>query len=397
MSPTWHKDISNNGVLYYCQPSKKFNSEKVAGFDLDWTIIRPEIGKLFPISMDDWCFAYKMDKIHEYFKNGYKIVIFTNQKGSFQGKGNVSFEDFQERWFKILECLKVPAYIVASTQSDFNRKPSDRMWKFVEKNLNGDVKIDKNASFYVGDAAGRPNDHSECDIKFAINIGIKFMTPEEFFEGSTKFPFETLKSKLLGFNPKKYMEGISNIEKINHNSWHLIKEGLTEPTLRVIVMVGSPASGKTSLTHQLLQVDKNRKWHIYSLDLEGTKKKLKTKLSKMLSETSDGAIIDATNATIDTREEWIQTVKAVDPKIDVWCVYVNVPKDLTFHLNKLRGIRKEIDPEYYSKNVPTVAINAYWKKFQAPTTEENFGKIIEFDFEPIFKNKEEKKQFMTWL
>ena len=309
----------------------------------------------------------------------------------------MTFEEFQERWFKILECLKVPAYIIASTRNDFNRKPSARMWKFMEKNLNGDIKVNKKESIYVGDAAGRQKDHSDCDIKFAINVGVKFMTPEEFFEGSTKFPFETLKSKLFGFNPKKYMEKFDNVEKTNHESWNLIKEGFKNDSLRVIIMVGSPASGKTSLTHQLLQVEKKPEWHVYSLDLEGTKKKLKTKLTKMLKETDGGAIIDATNSTIDTRDEWIQTIKSVDSKIDVWCVYVNVAKDLTFHLNKLRAIRKELDPEYHSKNVPTVAINAYWKKFQEPTSEEKFDKIVEFVFEPIFKNKEEKKHFMTWF
>jgi hypothetical protein len=87
----WVKDTSE-GLLYYCMPSvsKRFNSAKIAAFDLDHTIIKPESGKTFPISVDDWIFAYKMDKLRDYSKKGYKIVIFTNQKGSFDGKGNYS-------------------------------------------------------------------------------------------------------------------------------------------------------------------------------------------------------------------------------------------------------------------------------------------------------------------
>ena len=51
--------------------------------------------------------------------------------------------------------------------------------------------VDKSASFYVGDAAGRPvntvgkrdrsKDHADTDKGFAQNVEIEFYTPEEFF------------------------------------------------------------------------------------------------------------------------------------------------------------------------------------------------------------------------
>ena len=43
------------------------------------------------------------------------------------------------------------------------------------------------ACFYCGDAAGRPKtanrpkDFSDTDLKFAANIGLKFLTPEQLF------------------------------------------------------------------------------------------------------------------------------------------------------------------------------------------------------------------------
>ncbi|KAI3943774.1 hypothetical protein MKW98_004279 [Papaver atlanticum] len=36
-------------------------------------------------------------------------------------------------------------------------------------------------SFYVGDAAGRKNGHSDADIRFSEAIGLKFYLPEDFF------------------------------------------------------------------------------------------------------------------------------------------------------------------------------------------------------------------------
>ena len=48
------------------------------------------------------------------------------------------------------------------------------------------LKLDKKevcfeSSFYCGDAAGRPDDHSSDDMLFARAIGLKFMTPEMLF------------------------------------------------------------------------------------------------------------------------------------------------------------------------------------------------------------------------
>lgn len=39
-------------------------------------------------------------------------------------------------------------------------------------------------SFYCGDAAGRkgpPKDFTDSDLKFALNLGLPFFTPEQLF------------------------------------------------------------------------------------------------------------------------------------------------------------------------------------------------------------------------
>lgn len=400
---SWHTIEDSDGKFFYYQPSKKVSSDKILGLDLDGTLIKNESGKPFPVNADDWFFPYSIDLLVEYSIKGYKIVIFTNQKGIFQGKGNLNFDDFKNRCNQItsiLESKGLYVYILGSTQDDFYRKPCSGMWNYMKDHLNNSVKINKSESIFVGDAAGRKGDFSDSDIKFAINIGAKFMTPEEFFEKSDKFPFNTLVKNLKGLNPVPYLDEFDkkerdSIHKENQATLSELVDIFNDNinNVKVILMVGSPASGKTSLT----KVIKDKiSGEILSLDDLKTKTKMKSKLKELLPESN--VIIDSTNATVKQCTEWLDMVSKVDDTVKVVCVYLNVPKDITVHLNNLRQIKSVIDPDYHSKNVPIVAIHTFWKKFEKPTTtNENFYKIVEFKFEPIFKTKEEKKGFLTWF
>jgi bifunctional polynucleotide phosphatase/kinase len=68
-------------------------------------------------------------------------------------------------------------------KDDSYRKPATGMWQFLVEHCNGGVQPDLDASFYVGDAAGRARDHSDTDKGFALAIPIKFMTEDAFFKG----------------------------------------------------------------------------------------------------------------------------------------------------------------------------------------------------------------------
>ena len=166
--------------------------------------------------------------------------------------------------------------------------------------------------------------------------------------------------------------------------------------VRMIILVGSPASGKTTLAQKILDLNsslkESRTWNIYSLDKEGTKKKMTTKLNIILKETSKCCIIDATNGKLEMRNEWIKLAKDINQDIDVVCIHINIEKELTLHLNELRNlknnIKKNIDDncncDHEFKEVPKVAIHTFWKHFVQPTIDENFSSIIKLDFD---KNK----------
>jgi bifunctional polynucleotide phosphatase/kinase len=77
------------------------------------------------------------------------------------------------------------------------------MWAALEQIFAEEgVIIDKSLSFFVGDAAGRiyvgktPADFAGTDRKWALNVGVDFYTPEEYFLGLAKHT----NFRLEGFN-----------------------------------------------------------------------------------------------------------------------------------------------------------------------------------------------------
>lgn len=60
------------------------------------------------------------------------------------------------------------------------REMLSRREKIQEEKLEGS---EITSTFYVGDAANRPQDHSDADIAFARNCNVEFFLPEQFFEG----------------------------------------------------------------------------------------------------------------------------------------------------------------------------------------------------------------------
>lgn len=245
----WHSHEGGKLWFYNGGNSNIISSTKIAAYDLDGTLIQTKSGNVFPKDNNDWTIS--LDCIPKILQNeysqGYKICIFTNQAGI--SKGKTSLEGFRKKIEAIVQKLKVPLQVFVATSDGYHRKPLPGMWEYLEKEANNGLEIDKNQSFFVGDAAGRDGgvgqdnrssmngkkrrkDHSSVDRLFAINIGIKFYTPEEHF---------------LRRNPENWIKP-SFVPKNHFNTSQSLLEpkdtALNGGKCEVIVMVGLPGSGK---------------------------------------------------------------------------------------------------------------------------------------------------------
>ncbi len=180
--------------------SEDFQKLKVAAFDLDHTLIKTKTAGKFPRYPTDYQFLNRkvLPKLRELSKEGCVLVVFSNQASVGTGRNDASF--IKSRVEAIAEDLSLPIAVFIATNKDNYRKPCVGMWLNFVDLVGGKDKIDFPGSFFVGDAAGRKGDFANSDLKFSINIDVKFWTPENIFEDKNYDPKEL---SLDGFDPRE--------------------------------------------------------------------------------------------------------------------------------------------------------------------------------------------------
>jgi len=316
------------------------NLVKMASFDLDHTLIRPKSGNVFPKNLNDWeLMPFSIKSKLEKLSSDHLITIFSNQKKTHHQK--YSDDEFLKKIDSIHAKLGIDFIFIAALEDDNYRKPRIGMYEhLLEKE---GVQINKDASFYVGDMAGRKTDKYDTDLKFAKNIGIKFMTPEEYFLNQSSGDY-----KIKGYKLDNY----SKNTKIN-----------ISPQKKVMVVIsGYPGSGKSHLANKLA----GNNSIIISRDNFGTK--FDKKLEESLKE-GNYTIVEGLYSNNISRNK----LKELAAKYNYTTKYimVNTSCNLSYHLNLYRSL-------YENKSkVPEIVYMKYKKEFEYPL-EEDWGEIIDY-------------------
>lgn len=318
---------------------------KIASFDLDGTITVTKSKKRYPISSDDWEFYDKVvpQKVKELVKQKYCFIIVSNQGGL---KGSPKRQEWMTKLNAIQKVLNLEFLVFCSTHDNEFRKPLPMFFfteKFFPQDIFGEKHID---SFYCGDACGRQGDHADTDLKFAVNSGLEFKTPEMLFlDEKSVIPeivYPDIRSILKSKSDFKFKPSMSP---------------------EMVIMVGYPASGKSSISSYL---EHNHNYTIINQDTLKTK----TKCFKFATDTLNkkkSIVIDNTNRDKQIRSEWITLANKYN--YNIRCILIDVQKNVAMHNNIYRYLNT-------GKYISKIVYNTYGANYEPPELSEGFKDII---------------------
>ncbi|XP_066602863.1 uncharacterized protein F21D5.5 [Prorops nasuta] len=367
-----------DGLFIYTSECIK-HQVKIAAYDMDGTLIKTKSGYVFPKDCQDWQILYPNipKKLQQLYGEEYKIVIFTNQSNIGSGKTKVS--DFKTKIENIVKKINVPIQVFVASKRNLYRKPLPGMWNTLVNLKNGGLSIDKANSFYIGDAAGREKnwapgkkkDHSLADRLLAINIDIKFETPEEHFLGHKKAPY-----KLPLFNPRAL--------KTDIDLYYPTNSPITSNEQEVIIMVGCPGSGKSHFAKIHL-----KSYEHVNRDTLGNWKKCVVAMEQHLKN-KKSVVVDNTNPDPATRKTSIDIIKKYN--VPVRCFVMTTSLDHIKHNVKFRHLT---DPTH--SEIHDVIIHSFMKNYVAPSLDEGFKEIISVNFIPHFLKDEDRTLYEMYL
>ncbi|XP_058489988.1 bifunctional polynucleotide phosphatase/kinase [Solea solea] len=373
---SWQK---KDTLMFYTGAGVR-GSDKIAGFDIDGCIITTKSGKVFPTAPDDWriLFPEIKPRLAALDRKGYKVVFFTNQLGITKGK--LRPEVFQSKVEDIVAALQLPVQVFVATSPGIYRKPVWGMWNHLCELANDGVTVDKSVSFYVGDAAGRPEnwapgkkkkDFSCSDRLFAVNVGLQFHTPEEYFLGWKKAPY-----RLPDFDPRK-LDSAARL-------YDPPMAALTSSHTEVIVAVGFPASGKSTFFHTHIIP----KGYVYvNRDTLGSWQSCVSACERALREGRSVAV-DNTNPDPESRKRYVDVATAAG--VACRCFHFTASLEQAKHNNRFR----EMAPSQGKHaKVNDMIFHSYKKHFVAPAVSEGFSEILQIHFVPNFKDSEAETLF----
>ncbi|CAI5519350.1 unnamed protein product, partial [Closterium sp. Naga37s-1] len=169
LPPGW---FAFSSVILHQSPNLK-PSSRIAAFDFDGCLVNTNVRIMGP---NAWSLMFDTvpSVLQHFHQAGYKIVIFTNESNidRFTKQRHKAIESKIGRLNGFMRTVPgVPMQIFIScgrsNSGDLFRKPEGGLWHLLCECGNEERQVEWESSFFVGDAAGRPQDHSDSDQVFA--------------------------------------------------------------------------------------------------------------------------------------------------------------------------------------------------------------------------------------
>ena len=327
-------------------------------FDLDYTLIKTKSGKKFPVDKNDWVLLNQNVKTKLINTSKCLIGIVSNQKGLKTDEQKKDWKYKLEQIGKELE-LRID-FVFASLSDDMYRKPLPGSYEYIReyhKFIDWDKLQTNKKIYYIGDAFGRENDFSDTDVKYALNNGFKFKTPEIFFDfdrnkgksGNVTYPI------INYFSQSEQAKIFNELDKVIEKHKKIL-----------IIIVGFPASGKSFLRKEL--VKKYSQFNYSNNDDVKEKVQSRMLIKKALPE-YDFIIDDNTNLDKSIRDD---KLKLFDGYYKIGILF-DYELEVCFHLNWMRMYW------FGGKLLPKVTYYTLRKKFNSVDLEVGFDKFIKIN------------------
>lgn len=362
--------------------------------DMDHTIIKPKGGRVHPKGADDWEYLFPnvIQVLQSAIDEGYIVYVISNQSSLLEEKKAEKLVEIIEKMNTVFApILASPAhakslYIAVACGGNYYRKPHTGLFWLLEEE--GVVKVDLRKSLFCGDALGRTAkegtetgkaDFSASDYYFALNCGIPVVyTPRELFgTGAGSSSFSEILASQKPYEPaprvlkRDFMEKLTSDETKEKRDKMIAQiHGMIEgagANQVMIVLTGSPASGKSTLVKLLCEAIPSLT--CYSGD------ELKTRLEKSVKtglKLTKSVLIDSTNPSKESRKKWIEMAKEVGAT--PISVYIPYDEEITHHLQHFRIEEAEGTVEA----LPEIAIRIFKSKYERPYKVEGFDAIFEY-------------------
>lgn len=279
----------------------------------------------------------KLSAVH---KDGYMVVLVSSAPGH-GARSPAQTEICTRRMESIKAQLGIPVLVVETGGARF-RKPRTGVWDLVlehNRDASGVLVVpDRAQCIFVGALAGQDRE-SDVDIKFAANLGIQFMIPDQFFDGCMmrlKYPA----------HPTRDVPTVDHFDYSQFGREH-----------ELVILVGPPGCGKSTFCRN----------PVFSghLVISPEKFKVRAKMLAAIATSAASVIVDRRNETLREREEFIKIARTRNMSVKV--VHFDVSKALCRHLCAYREL-------VHGQEIPLINITKFYSHLELTKD------MIKFDF-----------------